>query len=38
MVGGHPFNLEPSLWQQIGADAYARNAQEAIDKSNELTG
>lgn len=36
MVGGHPFNLEPSLWQQIGADGYARNAQEAIDKSNQL--
>ncbi|MCV6638779.1 cobalamin-dependent protein [Candidatus Albibeggiatoa sp. nov. NOAA] len=37
MVGGHPFNLEPSLWKQIGADGYARNAQEAIEKSNELT-
>jgi methanogenic corrinoid protein MtbC1 len=36
MVGGHPFNLESELWKQIGADGYARNAQEAIDKSNEL--
>ncbi|MEK7991583.1 MAG: cobalamin-dependent protein [Thiotrichaceae bacterium] len=36
MVGGHPFNLESSLWQEIGADGYARNAQEAIDKSNRL--
>lgn len=37
MVGGHPFNLEKDLWKQIGADAYASNAQEAIEKSNELT-
>jgi len=36
MVGGHPFNLESSLWQQIGADAYARDAQEAIEISNQL--
>ncbi len=36
MVGGHPFNIEPSLWKQIGADGYARNAQEAIEISNQL--
>ncbi|WP_353572953.1 cobalamin-dependent protein [Candidatus Albibeggiatoa sp. nov. BB20] len=36
MVGGHPFNLEPNLWKQMGADGYAQNAQEAIEKSNEL--
>lgn len=37
MVGGYPFNLEPQLWQQIGADGFSRNAQEAIDLSNQLT-
>lgn len=30
IVGGYPFNSEPTLWQQIGADAYAPNAKEAI--------
>lgn len=36
MIGGHPFNLEETLWQEVGADAYARNAQEAIDIANQL--
>lgn len=36
MIGGHPFNLESNLWQQVGADAYARNAQEAIEIANQL--
>jgi len=36
MVGGHPFNLEPTLWERIGADGYSRNAQEAIAVSNQL--
>jgi methanogenic corrinoid protein MtbC1 len=36
MVGGHPFNLEPTLWQEIGADGYSRDAQEAITVSNTL--
>ncbi len=36
MVGGHPFNLEPMLWKQVGADGYSRNAQEAIELSNQL--
>lgn len=36
MVGGHPFNLEPSLWQQLGADAYSCDAQQAIDVANNL--
>lgn len=37
MVGGYPFNLEPKLWQQVGADGYSRDAQEAIELSNQLT-
>lgn len=36
MVGGYPFNLEPDLWKQVGADAYANNAQEAIDTAEKL--
>lgn len=36
MVGGYPFNLEPKLWKKVGADAYANNAQEAIDTAEEL--
>lgn len=36
MVGGYPFNLEPELWQQVGADGYSRDAQQAIDVSNQL--
>ncbi len=36
MVGGYPFNVEPSLWQKVGADAYAKNADEAIKVANSL--
>lgn len=37
MVGGYPFNVMPTLWQQIGADGYARNAEDAITVGNQLT-
>jgi MerR family transcriptional regulator, light-induced transcriptional regulator len=30
LVGGYPFNIAPGLWEKIGADGYAPNAQEAI--------
>ncbi len=30
LVGGYPFNRVPDLWQQIGADGYAVNAEAAI--------
>ncbi len=30
MVGGYPFNLFPDLWKKVGADAFARDAQEAV--------
>ncbi len=29
LVGGYPFNIAGSLWKQVGADGYARDAQEA---------
>ena len=30
MVGGYPFNIAPNLWQAVGADGYARDAQQAL--------
>jgi methanogenic corrinoid protein MtbC1 len=30
LVGGYPFNRAPDLWRQVGADACAPNAEEAI--------
>lgn len=30
MVGGYPFNLSDSLWIEVGADASAKNAQDAL--------
>lgn len=38
MVGGYPFNLDPELWKEIGADAYAKDAEEALEIANKLTG
>lgn len=37
LVGGYPFNVAPDLWQKLGADAFARTAQEAIALAGELT-
>jgi methanogenic corrinoid protein MtbC1 len=37
MVGGYPFNISHGLWQQVGADGYARNAQDAIAVAEELS-
>jgi len=36
MVGGYPFNLSPNLWKVVGADAFARDAQQAIKIAEEL--
>ncbi|MBN1177776.1 MAG: cobalamin-dependent protein [Anaerolineae bacterium] len=36
LVGGYPFNLVPGLWQRIGADGYAANADAAIDVAGRL--
>jgi MerR family transcriptional regulator, light-induced transcriptional regulator len=30
MVGGYPFNKQPDLWKDVGADAYAKNAKDAV--------
>lgn len=38
LVGGYPFNIEPTLAEKIGADGFARNAFDAISLANELTG
>lgn len=36
LVGGYPFNANPALWKDIGADGSARSAQEAIALSTLL--
>jgi methanogenic corrinoid protein MtbC1 len=35
-VGGYPFNMTEGLWQKIGADGYATDAQTAVDMCNRL--
>jgi methanogenic corrinoid protein MtbC1 len=30
MAGGYPFNVDKDLWKTVGADCYARNAEEAV--------
>ena len=37
IVGGYPFTLVPDLWKQLGADAYAGNAGEAVAIANRLS-
>ncbi len=34
LVGGHPFNETPDLFQRVGADATAPDAQQAVDLAN----
>jgi methanogenic corrinoid protein MtbC1 len=36
MVGGYPFNIAPDLWQQIGADGFAKNAESALATAEKL--
>lgn len=36
LVGGYPFNLSPQLWQALGADGYARDAQDALGVAGRL--
>jgi methanogenic corrinoid protein MtbC1 len=36
MVGGYPFNVAPGLWEKVGADACAGDAQEAVEVANRL--
>jgi methanogenic corrinoid protein MtbC1 len=37
IVGGYPFNIVPELWKQVGADAFAGNAEDAVAAANRLT-
>ncbi|ALP35108.1 hypothetical protein ASL14_01855 [Paenibacillus sp. IHB B 3084] len=36
LVGGLPFNLDPRLWQEIGADGCAPDAEEALEVAEHL--
>ncbi|WP_422658665.1 cobalamin B12-binding domain-containing protein [Paenibacillus sp. EC2-1] len=36
MVGGFPFNLDPNLWQEVGADGYAPDAETTVSLAEEL--
>ena len=36
IVGGYPFRLVPDLWKQVGADAYAETADEAVAVADRL--
>jgi methanogenic corrinoid protein MtbC1 len=36
MVGGEPFNADPTLWRTIGADAYAPTARAAVEAARNL--
>lgn len=36
LVGGHPFNLNSSLWLAVGADGTAREAEQAVQEGNRL--
>ncbi len=38
MVGGGAFNAQPSLWRQVGADAWAGSAVEAVECAKRLVG
>ncbi|WP_304224397.1 cobalamin-dependent protein [Gracilinema caldarium] len=37
MVGGYPFNASPTLWQKVGADAWAPDAVLAVKMAERLT-
>lgn len=36
LVGGYPFMLSPTLWKSVGADAFARDAAEAVEEADRL--
>jgi methanogenic corrinoid protein MtbC1 len=36
LAGGYPFNIAPNLWKSVGADAYARDAQQALVAAESL--
>ncbi len=36
LVGGYPFVQSPGLWEKIGADGFAKDASEAVEKAAAL--
>jgi len=36
IIGGYPFSILPDLWKQVGADAYAAGADDAVAAANRL--
>ncbi|MFY9982430.1 MAG: cobalamin-dependent protein [Methanoregula sp.] len=38
IVGGHPFRVDPGLWKQLGADACAKDAADAVAAAHRLAG
>ncbi|MGB0683359.1 MAG: cobalamin B12-binding domain-containing protein [Magnetovibrionaceae bacterium] len=38
MVGGRPFNVDPGLYLKVGADAHARDAEDAVSIAKGLIG
>ena len=36
LVGGFPFMIDDQLWRRVGADAYARDAKEAVSIGERL--
>jgi methanogenic corrinoid protein MtbC1 len=36
LVGGYPFLLSTDLWQRVGADGFAPNAEQAVQVANAL--
>jgi len=38
IVGGYTFEIVPDLWQRVGADAFARDAGEAVTAADRLIG
>ncbi len=38
LVGGYAFNIDPMLWQKVGADGYAVNSAVAVDEARRLVG
>lgn len=36
LVGGYTFNTAPTLWQRVGADGFARSAQDALEIGRRL--
>ena len=36
LVGGRPFNVDPDLWNKVGADGYAPDARAAVALAEEL--